>query len=193
MSKKTKTRAGIFIIESLDIDDELEGRYEGRILRDILILSGQKTEYWYIRTWKEMREKMFQRFYDSNLRYLHISCHGSKNSISFTLDTIDYETFGEEAKEYLEDRRLFFSACEVVNADLAKAVLPGSDCYSLVGPSHDIKFDDAVIMWATFYHLMLRDSQAMKRDRIRTTLKTVKNTFGETFKLFPGEHVRDSS
>jgi hypothetical protein len=179
MSKKqSKTKAGIFIVESLDIEDELKGRFEGRILHGILVLSGKETEYWYVRTWKEMQEKMFQRFYDSNLRYLHISCHGSDDSISFTLDTIGFKTFGEEAKEYLENRRLFFSACEVVNKDLAHAVLPGSDCYSLVGPNHAINFDDVVIMWATFYHLMLSDSKVMKRERLKEILTRLDDTLG---------------
>jgi hypothetical protein len=191
--KKSKTKAGIFIVESLDIEDELKDRFEGKILHDILILSGKETEYWYVRTWKEMQERMFQRFYDSNLRYLHISCHGSDDSISFTLDTIDFITFGEEAKEYLENRRLFFSACEVVNKDLAHAVLPGSDCYSLVGPNHAINFDDAVIMWATFYHLMLRDSKVMKRERMKAILSSLDDMFGQTFQLFRGEYSRASS
>jgi hypothetical protein len=190
--KDSNTKAGIFIVESLGIEDELGKRHEGKILHDILVLSGKKTEYWYVRTWKELKE-MFQRFYDSNLRYLHISCHGSSESISLTFDTVDFETFGEEAKQYLEHRRLFFSACEVVNRDLRDAVLPDSDCYSLVGPKHEIRFDDAVIMWATFYHLMLRDSKTMKRDDIREALRKIKATFGRTFELLMLKQTRDSS
>lgn len=179
MSKETK--AGVFIIESLRTKDELKQRFEGRILRDILVLSGKKTEYWYARTWKELTEELFQRFYDSKLRYLHISCHGNKETISLTLDNISFEEFGEEIKPYLYERRLFFSACEVVNQKLQNAVMPGSDCYSLIGPKHEILMSDAVIMWATFYHLMLRDATAMKAQKIREALATIKKTFGVTF------------
>ena len=176
-----KTTPGVFIIESLRIRDEKKRRFEGRILRDILRLSGKETQYWYVRTWKEVTEEMFQRFYDSGLRYLHISCHGSQDTIEFTLDKISFEEFGKEIKPYLYERRLFFSACEVVNKKLFGAVMPGSDCYSLIGPKFKIDFDDAVLMWATFYHLMLRDSASMKAANIRKTLETIKATFGKTF------------
>jgi hypothetical protein len=181
-SKEKKTTAGVFIIESLRIKDESKQRFEGRILRDILTLSGKKVEYWYVRTWKEVTEEMFQRFYNSGLRYLHISCHGNDDTISFTLDDIPFEEFGKEIKHYLYERRLFFSACEVVNQALHDAVMPGSDCYSIIGPEDDIRFDDAVIMWGTFYHLMLRDATAMKSADIRTALQKLKETFGRTFK-----------
>jgi hypothetical protein len=176
-----KTKAGVFIVESLNLDDELNERFEGRILRDILRLSGKKVEYWYVRTWKELTEEILQRFYDSGLRYLHISCHGNVDTISFTLDNISFAEFAREANEYLDERRLFFSACEVVNVRLRDAVIPSSGCYSLIGPSHAIRFDDAVIMWATFYHLMLRDATAMKSAEIRQVLKGLKETFGQTF------------
>src|SRR5579871_1289865 len=181
-TKEKKTTAGVFIIESLRIRDKSKQRFEGRILRDILTLSGKKVEYWYVRTWKEVRGEMFQRFYDSGLRYLHISCHGNDDTIAFTLDDIPFEEFGKEIKHYLYERRLFFSACEVVNQALHDAVMPGSDCYSIIGPEDDIRFDDAVIMWGTFYHLMLRDATAMKSADIRTALQKLKETFGRTFK-----------
>jgi hypothetical protein len=41
-----KTRPGVFIIESLDFEDEKNRRFEGQILRDMLILSGKEVEYW---------------------------------------------------------------------------------------------------------------------------------------------------
>jgi hypothetical protein len=176
-----KTRPGVFIIESLRFDDETEGRCEGRILRDILRLSGKEAEYWYVRTWKELKEEIFQRFWDSGLRYLHISCHGSSTSISLTLDDVSFDDFGAEIKHYLSERRLFMSACEVVNEHLRDAVMPGSDCYSLIGPDEEIYFHDAVIMWASFYHLMLRNADSMKATDIRKTLKLLENTFGQRF------------
>jgi hypothetical protein len=98
-----------------------------------------------------------------------------------TLDKISFKEFGEEIKPYLYERRLFFSACEVVNQNLHDAVMPNSDCYSLIGPKDKIRFSDALIMWATFYHLMLRDSTAMKSAKIRAVLHTIKKTFGTTF------------
>lgn len=175
------TKAGVFIVESLNFDDELNKRFEGRILHDILRLSGKESEYWYIRTWKELKEKVFQRFFDSGLRYLHISCHGNEDTIALTLDEVTFAEFGEEAKHYLDERRLFFSACQVVNRKLHDAVMPDSGCYSLIGPKDDIYFDDSVIMWATFYHLMLREATAMKAQEIRRVLQLLKEMFGQTF------------
>ena len=176
-----KTKAGVFIIESLGFSDEKKDRFEGRILRDMLRLSGKTVEYWYVRTWKELQEDTFQRFYDSGLRYLHISCHGNFANVCLTLDEVPFAKFGEEIRHYIPNRRLFMSACEVVNENFRQHVNPDSECYSIIGPKNSIRFDDAVVMWATFYHLMLRDAKAMKSKEIRRALDKLKQTFGRTF------------
>jgi hypothetical protein len=177
-----KTRPGVFIIESLKFDDERKSRFEGRILRDMLTLSGKEAEYWYVRTWKELTDDIFQRFYDSKLRYLHLSCHGNPTHVCLTLDDVPFEEFGAEIRHYLPKRRLFVSACEVVNRAFSKAVNPDEECYSIIGPDDEIFFDDAVVMWASFYHLMLRDSKVMRSEQIRATLARIKETFGQTFR-----------
>jgi hypothetical protein len=110
-----KTRPGVFIIESLGFRDERKRRFEGQILRDMLTLSGKEVQYWYVRTWKELTDDIFQRFYDSKLRYLHLSCHGNSTHVCLTLDDVPFKEFGEEISNYLPERRLFVSACEVVN------------------------------------------------------------------------------
>jgi hypothetical protein len=178
---KKKTIPGVFIIESLTVNDEKKGRYEGRILRDILTLSGKKTEYWYVRTWKELEEVVFDRFWQSGLRYLHISCHGDKRNLFLTLDNVSFATFGKEISNYLEERRLFISACEAVNGSLASQ-LTQADHYSLIGPDKSIRFDDAVVMWATFYHLALRNRSSMNAMHIRKVLEKMQTMFGMTFK-----------
>ncbi len=45
----------IFIIESLDFEDERANRFEGRIISQILALSEKKCEYCYIRTKRELK------------------------------------------------------------------------------------------------------------------------------------------
>jgi hypothetical protein len=177
-----KTRPGVFIIESLRFKDEKKKRLEGVILRDMLTLSGKEVEYWYVRTWKELTDDIFQRFYDSKLRYLHLSCHGNSTHVSLTLDDVPFNEFGEEIRNYLPHRRLFVSACEVVNEAFSREVNPDEECYSIIGPRDDIRFDDAAVMWASFYHLMLRDSKVMRSREIRTTLARLKETFGQTFR-----------
>jgi hypothetical protein len=178
---ENKTRPGVFIIESLGFKDEKKGRFEGRILRDMLTLSEKEAEYWYVRTWKELTEEVFQRFYDSKMRYLHLSCHGSPTHISLTLDNVPFKEFGQEIRHYLSKRRLFISACEVVNRAFSAEVNPDEECYSVIGPRDDIRFDDAAVMWASFYHLMLRDSKVMRSKEIRSNLERLKKTFGQTF------------
>jgi hypothetical protein len=49
---------------------------EGQNLQQILHLSGKEAEYVYIRTVKEL-EEVLNQYYESNFRYLHISCHGN--------------------------------------------------------------------------------------------------------------------
>ena len=178
------TVAGLFIIESLRFDDERHRR-EGRILRDILRLSGRKVDYLYIRTEKELEDFALDRFYESKKRYLHFSCHGDKETVCLSLDELNFKKFGKLVHPYLHNRRLFFSACEVVNDELAAAIMPGSDSYSLIGPSEKIHFDDSVLMWASFYHLMFRDGDdAMKGGRIRWALRRVRSAFQKEFDYF---------
>jgi hypothetical protein len=180
-----KTVPSLFIIESLGFDDEKDGASEGRVLKDILTISGRPTDYIYIRTRKELRPAI-EQFLQSNKRYLHISCHGNRQSIALTLDTLSFEDFGAQLRTALEGRRLFMSACEVVNDELAAAVLPESGCFSLIGPSKDIRFDDAVLMWASFYHLMFRDGdrERMKGGKIRWSLRHLRDLYNVPFSYY---------
>ena len=173
-----QTRPGVFIIESLRFKDEKVKRFEGQILRDVLTLSGKEVEYCYVRTWKELTDDIFQRFYDSGLRYLHLSCHGNPRHVCLTLDDVPFEEFGEEIQHYLYKRRLFVSACEVVNERFSKAVNPNDECYSVIGPRDEIRFDDATVIWTSFYHLMLRDAKVMRAADIRAALKRLEAMFG---------------
>ena len=128
----TKTLKALFIIESLDFEDE-KTRREGKILQQILRLSGEKVRYIYIRTSQELPFAL-EEFRRSNYRYLHISCHGSRDTVALTLDQLPFEDFAAEVCPFLSNRRLFFSACSVVNEELAKTIIPASGCYSIVGP-----------------------------------------------------------
>ena len=82
-------------------------------------------------------------------------------------------------RPFLNNRRFFVSACDVVNDGLASAVLPNSGCHSLIGPNYPINMDDAVLMWSSFYHLMFRDPEihAMKGWKIRWALRRVRDAF----------------
>mgnify|MGYP002619507055 CR=1 FL=1 len=156
------TKPSIFIIESLTFDDEKKERFEGKFLSHILRLGGIETKYYYIRTKNELKV-VLDKFYDSTYRYLHISCHGDKNTLALTLDEITHEEFGKLTEVYLYKKRLFLSACSATNRHLAEKVMPISNCYSIIGPANNIQFNDAAIIWAAFYHLIFKaNERAMK-------------------------------
>ena len=171
------SQAEVFIIESLDFDDERNHRFEGRIISDILALSGKQCEYRYIRTKRELAE-VLQQFSSSNYRYIHLSCHGGDNSVYTTLDRIPFRDFGHLIAPHIKKRRLFVSACSATNLQFADSVMPGSGCYSILGPDQDILFSDAAVLWASFYHVMFRaDSTAMKYAVIKAKAQEVANMY----------------
>ena len=142
----------VFIIESLEFDDEEEERFEGRILADILRLAGKKPIYYYVRTKREL-VAVLDLFERSQYRYLHLSCHGDDESIATTLDdNIGFRELSEIMNPHLERRRLFVSSCDVVNDQLAETLMP-SGCLSITGPTQKVGFAEAAILWASFYHL----------------------------------------
>jgi len=186
------TKPSVFIIESLTFEDENNKRFEGKFLSHLLKLGGIETQYFYIRTKKEFKE-VLSKFYDSKYRYLHISCHGDKKSLAFTLDDISHEEFGVLTEAFLYKKRLFLSACSATNRHLAEKVIPKSNCYSIIGPSNDIGFDDAAIIWATFYHLIFKaNNRAMKRTDILPTLKKLVKTFDVEMNYFSVSTSRKS-
>jgi hypothetical protein len=134
---------------------------------------------------KRNLEEVLHHFLDSESRYLHLSCHGDGANIQLTIDRIPFREFSKLVRPFLRQRRLFVSACEVVNDALAEAVLPKSECHSLIGPNFEINMDDAVLIWSSCYLLMFRDpeTKAMKSGKIRWALRRVREAFA-------GENLR---
>lgn len=181
---RAETVPEVFIIESLDLADERKARREGEVLAAVLRMCGKRPLYYYIRTRAEL-ELMAQLFYVSNYRYLHISCHGGKSSLSTTLDVIDYDEFATIFAGRLKNRRLFVSACSAGNAKFAKQVRgqnPG--IISVAAPAKDIQFDHAVAFWSSFYvKTFSTNARAMSSDRIAGVLRPLANLFGEPVHL----------
>jgi len=175
---------GVFIIESLKLQDEEKQLYEGKIISNILDLNQIKNKYYYIRTLIEFKE-ILVLFQNSRYRYLHISCHGADGAIALTIDRITYSDLGDILKPYLLDKRLFLSACSSVNNKNAVAIIPKSQCYSLIGPLRDIEFRDATIVWASFYHLMFKqNASSMIRENLIKNMQKVVNTFQEPMNYY---------
>jgi len=178
------TLPNLFIIESLTFSDETAERFEGGILQQILRLSGKESAYYYIRTRRELKN-IAGRFGRSQFRYLHLSCHGSASAMATTLDSLSFEDLGNIFRPHLNGRRVFLSACEMTTRSLAKQLLTDSGCYSVIGPTTDIYFSDAALLWSSFYHLMFRTDEArMQRRWIKAHLQTTAKLFGVSMNYF---------
>ncbi|MBE0391534.1 hypothetical protein [Flavobacterium sp. PL002] len=175
-------KEGVFIIESLTLEDEKQNRYEGKFISQILNLGGISSEYYYIRTLKEFI-KIIEKFKESEYRYLHISCHGTSASIETTIDSINFEEFGKIVGPNLKNKRLFISACSAVNRKLANQIFPFYHCYSLMGFDKDIYFNDAAITWASLYHLIIPIDK-MKTDYISETTKKLSELYKVPINFF---------
>jgi hypothetical protein len=154
------TKPYVFIIESLEFEDEENGYFEGEIVSKILNFSDIEHKYYYIRTKAEF-EYLLEKFVSLHYRYLHISCHGSKDSISTTLDKIGFDDLSILLSDKLDKKRLFLSSCLSTNKYLANRIMAASDCFSIIGPDKEINMDDAAIFWASFYQIMFKNNPKM--------------------------------
>jgi len=167
----------LFIIESLEFDDEKKQLFEGRVISQILHLSDKKSIYYYIRTKAEL-SKVLDIFKECDYRYLHISSHGSRDAMHTTIDEIPFDDLVKMLRPVLYRRRLFLSACAMTNVNLAKKMMPKSGCFSMVGPKKAVDFNDAAILWASFYHLMFKsNAKVMKHEQLEKNVQNVSSIF----------------
>lgn len=166
------TKPEVFIIESLRLADEEGQMQEGEIITRMLRLSGKPdTKYYYIRTKRELG-KMVDIFDESRYRYLHISCHANSTSMATTFDDVTFDELSELLVPCLDGRRVFVSACEMSNEKLARRLLRGTGCLSIIGPSKAINFADAAAFWVSFYHLMFKaNERGMGRKDLRQCVR----------------------
>lgn len=181
------TKPEVYIIESLDLDDE-NRRKEGEILSRTLSLAGKRPIYRYVRTKKEF-EYFVSDFVNSKYRYLHLSCHGNVNLISLTLDKMNNAEFSRIVGGALDEKRLFLSSCLATTEQLARAVFEQGACRSVAGPVSSINFDDSAIFWSAFYHLMFKkESRSMRNRDIISSMMAFGWALAEQFHFFsPGK------
>lgn len=184
---------GIFIIESMDWDNERDGKLDGAALKTILDLSDIPNEYIYIRTRQEF-EHAIDMFGESDFGFLHISCHGNDEGLVLTMNEISFADLEMIMGPKLKYRRLFLSACKAACFALAEYFIPQHHCYSIMGPPGTIDYDKAAIFWSTYYYLMyLDDKERMWQKNIIPTLQNVTRTFSETLNYFSIINERYSS
>jgi len=174
----SSTEPEVFIIESINVEDEIRERYEGRALRDSLRITGQRPAYYYVRTKDEMSQTL-ELFRHSSYRFLHFSVHGSNNSIFTTLDEISNADFSKMCTDKLKNRRVFFAACKVGGGTL-NFLLQGTNkgMYSIAAPLDKITFGTACAFWNAFYTKILNDNPfGMKADQLKIVLSLLCSFF----------------
>lgn len=178
----THTYAEVFIIESLTLEDEECGRFEGKILADVLRLCGKDPKYFYFRT-KDELYMLSDLFRESSYRFLHVSCHGSFDAVHTTLDSVSYVDFSNIWAGQLKNRRLFMSACDLGNELFAELQFgKNRGMYSIACPTTEITFEHAVAFWSAFYvKLFSEDMSFVKNDQIAFALKRLCDLYGIDF------------
>lgn len=175
------TKPEVFVIESLDKDDEDANRYEGRILCDMLRLAGKNPKYFYYQS-KDELPHLVGLYRQSQYRYLHLSCHASDSVVGTSAESLTYQDFAAYFDGHLQLRRLFCSACQLGNKSFVTAISAvNKGMHSIVAPACDIQFDHAAAIWASFYvSAFSENGKAMKGSDI-------KKRFEYLTKLFPVE------
>jgi hypothetical protein len=198
--KNFKPKYGVFIIESMDIVNEGNGKLDGWILKTILDLCDIENQYYYIRTKKEL-ENIIEIFDESEYAFLHLACHGSESSLSLCYDDITFDELEDIIGETLYYRRLFLSACKAARFELAQHFIPKYYCLSVIGTPDNIDYDKAAVFWSSFYYLMYQMNKVSMPqthlmpilENVTTSFKLRLNYFSVKGKLSPlsSDHLRE--
>lgn len=182
--EKHLPKYGVFIIESMDLDNEYKGKLDGYALKTILDLCDIPNEYFYIRTILEL-QYVIEKFKESDFGFLHIACHGNEEYLSLCFEDIKFAEFELLLGQHMKYRRLFLSACRVARFELAERFIPKYHAYSVIGTPEDIDYDKAAIFWSSFYYLMYsKDILQMYQANLIPTLTTITKTFKLTLVYF---------
>ena len=70
--------------------------------------------------------------------------------------------------------------------------MPKSGCNSIIGPTEEVEFDRAAVMWASFYYLAFEDdTRRMDRDDIIPILNRIARLFDIPIAYY-GKYPRSS-
>jgi hypothetical protein len=179
------TKPDIFIIESLNPDDEGNGRFEGPAIAHVARLHGKQPIYRYVRTRKQFAAAVAE-FLTSGYRYLHVSAHANRDGLATTnQDDVSNVELAEMLGTSCGNRRLFLSACKMVHKGMAADIIPPTRCLSVVGTRRKVSFEEAVVFWPALYHLMWAvDAKGMKRKALASNLSKVAALFNVNIGYF---------
>lgn len=169
-----KSNYGIYIIESLEEDDDKDGA----LISEILNVCHIKNRYRFVASETELIHAL-EELNELNYRYVHMSFHGNIEGIALTNDYfISNNEFSLILEDFLVEKRLFLSACEGSNLNLAGKLITQNKVYSLVGSPDRIRFDKSLLFWPTFYHLMNEvDQYKMLKKDMKLNIKRLCNLF----------------
>ncbi|UOO76936.1 hypothetical protein LVJ85_13260 [Neisseria sp. Dent CA1/247] len=174
------TISEIFIIESLSIENENDGKTDGKLLFEILKFYGKNPKYFYLRTTEEL-EEILEIYFTSQYRYLFLSCHGDNNSLGLTFNLLTYEEFAKLTAGKLNNRRLFVSACELGNENFARAIFDENrGIFSIIAPINNVSFDSMLPFWSSYFHLSLQEENKMTSSQIKPLLMNLTSIFQDT-------------
>lgn len=170
-------KSGVFIIESLYLEEEKEELHEGVILSKMLKLLGVNVFYVYIRTKKELKHMILQ-FEESDYKYLHLALHGDEKGFGLTFhETVTFEELDKMFEFEKRSSRLFLSSCSIMNSNIEKH-LQDTRFVSIVGPLEDVCFSDITIFWSSFYHLMFsKNKRTMKSNELKNVIQDLVNIY----------------
>ncbi|MEZ8718907.1 hypothetical protein BCT47_25640 [Vibrio splendidus] len=169
----SKSKYGVFIIESLRRGDF----FDGENLSEILGLSDIENIYREVNTISDFKNAIVD-FKESNFRYLHLSCHADMDGIEVNGKEITNINLSEIFKGNVNKKRIFLSACKGGNRNLATAAISESGAQSVIGTPIDLYFDKAALFWPAFYHVInCEDQKKMNQSSLSSTLKRCVDLF----------------
>ena len=153
-----ETHPDVFIIESLDVNEENANQFLGRVIEQALFLSGLRPAYHYVRSKEEFRAAI-ELFHVSHYRNLHLSMHARNDLVALTEDILPNEEFAEILDGKLKNRRLFFSACCVGAGNLPSLIARRNHGgYSILSPIETLPFSVSCSLFPALYVSLLRNN-----------------------------------
>ncbi len=170
---KSRSKYGVFIIESLREQDFFDGENLSQIL-DLSIIDNIYREVFS----KEDFNNALIEFHESKLRYLHLSFHADFDGFEINGEEISNIEMSHLLKGKVKGKRIFLSACKGGNRNFATAAIANNGCRSVIGTPLDLHFDKAALFWPAFYHVMnMADKSKMNKRSLSHVLKKCVDLF----------------
>lgn len=188
----------IFVLESPDPLDALQGRSEGPAMEAIGKLIGHEVLTFLVRSKRELEETCryvgsFDPNHDARSEptrplCLHISAHGCEKGLSFGADTVEWADLATAIRPFISHRMqhkgkriVVLSACQAEHQKLSSAIQKLARNKASVSPpeylfctSGNVAWQNAAVGWTLFYHL-LPDIDLEEKAAVQHVLDRIKD------------------